>query len=164
MNISGVEKMRYTFCLFAMIISACNAVPSPPAPRSGTSVQASFGKTWDATIDQFAERNIQIKTLDRASGLIVAEPQHVAEGQTDLADCGKFFGVALNPTDATWNVLVRGDSTRASVKATVRFVHVGEAGSVLATRTKSDVLECSSKGTWETSLETTIKERAEAKK
>ncbi|MGH9897071.1 MAG: hypothetical protein ACREA0_34765, partial [bacterium] len=47
--------------------------PAPPMPRDATEVTASFGRTWDAVIDEFADRNIPIRTIERASGLIATE-------------------------------------------------------------------------------------------
>lgn len=98
-----------------LVIAGCSQPPAPPAPRSGTEVNGSFGKTWDAVIDFFSSKNIQIKTVDRASGLIVAEPATVASNDAPgLADCGTIMGAPIRATAATWNVLVRGDSTRAT--------------------------------------------------
>jgi hypothetical protein len=139
---------------------ACVTPPAPPAPRSGTEVNASFGKTWDAAIDLFAERTIQIKTLDRSSGLIIAEPQSVGSDGASLADCGSSMGVPLVATSATWNLLVRGDSAHTTAKATVRFVRFGTFG----ISTTQETRECSTKGTWETAFERDVKARAEAKK
>jgi len=127
--------------------------PAPPAPHTAVAVNAPFGKTWDAVIDVFAARNIAIKTLDRSSGLIVAEPQTVAASDArDLADCGTALGIPLRADAATWNILVRGDSTHATVRATVRFIQSGTV-----------VHDCSSRGVWETALETSVKDAAEGK-
>lgn len=140
-----------------VLLAACTITPpAPPTPRSGTAVAASFGKSWDAVIDIFAERNIPIKTVDRASGIIVAEPQSVATRIDSLADCGTVIGRAIYPDRATWNVLVRGDSTRSTVKATVRFTQGGTPGD-------PQLVECSTRGIWETALEQGVKANAERK-
>jgi hypothetical protein len=137
--------------LTSLLLTACVPTPpTPPPPRPGTAVNASFSKAWDATIDQFAERTIQIKTLDRSSGLIIAESQPVgASFRTELADCGTVNHQPIMATAATWNVLVRGDSTRTTVKATVRFVPALSSGL------------CYSRGVWETEFEDLIRARAE---
>ena len=121
-------------------------------------MQASFTKTWDAVIDVFAERNISIKTLDRTSGLIVAEPMQVGRTAGEAyADCGAVMGMAIPASAATWNILVRGDTAVTTVKATVRFLNVttGRYGSTT---------ECSSRGSWEQELEQRVKTAAEIKK
>jgi hypothetical protein len=126
-------------------------------------VVAPFGKTWDATIDMFATRTIQIKTLDRSSGLIVAEPQTVSE-YSDFADCGSFMYAPIKPSAATWNVLVRGDSSKSTVRATVRFVSVRANPMALSAKAEPVTVDCSSNGSWETQFERAIKETAEKKK
>lgn len=126
-------------------------------------VNAPFAKTWEAAVDVFAERNISIKTLDRASGLIVAEAVKVGSRNSNLADCGKdAMGIAQYPTDATWNLLIRGDSLRSTVKANVRFIRVGMSRAALSTETVTE--ECSTRGVWETEFEQQLKVSAEAKK
>lgn len=62
-----------------LILSGCikTTGPGEPVPRSAMPVSASFGKTWDAVIDVFAVKNIPIRTLERVSGLIAAEPSNV---------------------------------------------------------------------------------------
>lgn len=130
-------------------------------------VRASFAKTWEAAVDVFAERNIPIKTVDRASGLIVAEVQAVSvKDSVGLADCGSnALGIKLWPDVATWNLLVRGDSTRATVKANVRFVMVtGSTRGLFGTEQQGTVTDCSTLGKWETDFETQLKAAAEKKK
>jgi hypothetical protein len=137
-----------------------------PAPRVGTEVAASFGKTWDAVIDVFSERNIGIKTLDRSSGLIVAENAsvRVADGK-EWADCGTLPGAAASSLAvasliakiARYNILIRGDSTRATVKATVQF----SAPGMMTMWAKTD--ECQTRGVWEKDVEEQISIRAQRK-
>ena len=120
--------------LASMVIACVPIPPEPPAPRTAMDVNASFAKTWEAAIDVFAERNISIKTLDRASGLIVAEPVKVGAGGNEFADCGTdAMQVRQYPTDATWNLVVRGDSIKSTVRANVRFIRVGMSRAALRT-------------------------------
>ena len=157
--------MRFVaFAMLASIVTACIPTPpEPPAPRTAMDVNAPFAKTWEAAIDVFAERNISIKTLDRASGLIVAEPVKVGAGGTEFADCGTdAMQVRQYPTDATWNLVVRGDSTKSTVRANVRFIRIGMSRAALSTATVTE--ECSTRGVWETDFETRLKVTAEAKK
>jgi hypothetical protein len=125
-------------------------------------IAASFGKTWDAVIDVFAVKNIPIRTLERVSGLIAAEPlsvEGVAEGKEHpWADCGstvvhvKKFPV--QPNSAFYNVRVKGDSTNSSVLVTVLWKHI-PYGDLPSTT-------CNTKGIWETDVESEIKQMAEA--
>ena len=139
----------------AVLSSACSAYkpPGPPTPREATEVAASMGSTWDAVIDMFAARNIPIRTIERASGIIATEQLSVSDEGQDWADCGQHNGTRLPPDAATYNVLVRGDSTSAVVKATVRWTRVNG----------SSVIECSTSHRWERELETAVQARAQAR-
>jgi hypothetical protein len=93
--------------------------------------------------------------MERASGFIATDPLGVDQRQgKKWADCGKAFGLPIGPDRASYNVLVRGDSGSSTAKATVRWTQGG-------TPDDPKLIECSSKGTWETETETEIKERAE---
>lgn len=151
---------RPVLAAFALVTASCASVPpAPPVQRTGTDVAAPFGKVWDAVIDDFARQNIAIRTMDRASGFISAEPMRVSNGDSGrqphpMADCGQLMMGMYNwPTMATYNVLVRGDSTRAVVRTTVRWT----------TPQANTVNECSTKGVWESRFEADVKARAEGR-
>lgn len=125
-------------------------------------VNASFGRTWDALIDEFAKNNIPIKTIDRSSGLIATDALKVGASLAGAAECGKDAVAGLvYATDATYNALVRGDSSRSTLRITVRWTRVGKSRILASTNIVNE--ECSTKATWETSLEQLIKQAAEAK-
>lgn len=141
--------------LAALLLAACRAtLPAPAAPRDGTPIVASFGKTWDATIDAFADRGVSIETLDRSSGLIVPAGRSYAPGSAlvetlDYADCGKSaLGIEIVPLTVKYNVVVRGDSVRSTVLVRAFY------------RTEEEA-RCSSKGRFESEAEAAIKARAE---
>ena len=119
-----------------------------PAPDA-LSVNASFDRTWGAVIDRFALGNIPIKTIERASGIIVAEPLSVASASSKkYADCGT-QGILNPPAQrASYSVRVTGDSLRSAIRVAASF------GSPL------DVY-CRSKGVFETEFMTAIKAAAE---
>ena len=133
--------------------------PPPAAPREAKAVAASFGKTWDAVIERFAEDNIAIRTLERASGFIATEPMNVpasVNAEADWADCGtQPFTGRVYPRTTTYNILVRGDSTRSTVKASIRWTATTGTGVYTA------VHECTTTGNWEAMIEEGIAARAE---
>ena len=142
-------------CLTLLVLAACRpTLPSPAMSRVGTPVEASFGKTWDATIDAFADRAVSIETLDRSSGLIVPAGRSFRPGRDALeslayADCGKSaLGQVIYPLTVKYNVVVRGDSTRSTVLVRAFY------------RSDEEVV-CSSKGLFERGSEEAIKSRAE---
>jgi hypothetical protein len=126
-------------------------------------VRASFERTWIAVVDQLAERFIPIRTIDRSSGLVVAEESRVGRVGRDTAsmlvpahpwaDCGSRAGDQLQPTEAIYNIRVRGDSTSSIVIMTVRF-------STRASAVNSPE-ECSTRGVLEREVEGLIRDRAE---
>jgi hypothetical protein len=111
-----------------------------------------MGATWDAVIDMFAARNIPIRTIERVSGIIATDQLSVGEEGQSWAVCGDGNGTTLSPNFAIYNVLVRGDSAKSRVMATVRWT-LGSAS--------SDV-ECASTRVWERELESAVKARAES--
>jgi hypothetical protein len=136
-----------------VLVAGCTTYkpPPPPTPRDASLVAASMGQTWDAVIDLFATRNIPIRTIERASGLIVTDALRVGQEGNTYASCGTKNGKVLAPDRATYNVLVRGDSSMATVRTTV-----------LWTRTAEPIVpECTSTFIWERALETDVKARAE---
>lgn len=137
--------------LVASLGCGYKAPTPPPSPRNATEVTASFGRTWDAVVDEFADRNIPIRTIERASGLVATELLTILHDARSEADCGTFNGRALSPTHAIYNVVVRGDSARATVKATTRWVRVNKDASIT----------CETTHRWEGALEERIKGRAE---
>jgi hypothetical protein len=97
--------------VFTVLVAAACAQtpPGPPTPHSAMEVAASFGRTWDASIDQLAHRTLPIKTIERASGLIATDLLSLDSTFYSVADCGKDGdGGAFVPSNATFNVLVRG--------------------------------------------------------
>jgi hypothetical protein len=144
---------RNLAALLLLLLACVKYQPPPPAqPRDGTHVPASMGQTWDAVIDLFAQRNIPIRTIERASGIIATEGLNVGEDGKLWADCGKAGRDRLYPNSAIYNVLVRGDSVSSTVRTTVRWSYLGGDRN----------LDCTSNYAWELEFEHEVKTRAEA--
>jgi hypothetical protein len=159
------RSVRRSISVLVIIAGAMACMPPQPPPPPTVvppvEVAASFGTTWDAVIDHFAENNISIRTMDRSSGFIAAEPTRVgyqSPGSAQLAHCGtNTLGEVIPPTDATYNIVVRGDSTRSTVRATVRFTYF----TAPSRYTAGGTMECSSTGYWERIVVERIAARAE---
>lgn len=150
---------RLGFALPAALCVACTAPPQPPQPRSATTVSATMGKTWDAVIDVFGEHNIPIKNMERVSGFISTDPLRGTVRDTANADCGKMLGTKVPPVLATYNVIVRGDSSTSTVRVNIRWT----AGSPDPNAPARSVTVCSSTGVWESTFESRVKAIAESK-
>jgi hypothetical protein len=148
--------MKRSLLALTLVLSGCYTYqpPEPASPRDATAVGATAGETWDAVIDLFAARNIPIRTIEKASGLIASDQLTVdpAEGP-QWADCGELGNNHFYPNEAVYNVVVRGDSAGALVRTTVRWTH----------RTGGDDpdRDCATTHAWEQSLESEVKARAE---
>lgn len=149
--------MRKLLIIALIFAAACGAPvpPAPPQPRQPTAVAAPAGKTWNAVIDAFASDNIPIRNMDRSSGFISTDA--LAVGRDDakrFADCGTIMGMAIPADLATYNVLVRGDSTSSTVKVTVRWTdHIRSPS--------NQSVECSTRAVWERDFEAKVKAAAE---
>jgi hypothetical protein len=144
--------MKHTLATFAVLLGIACTPPAPVTAPTPTTIAAGFNQAWNGVIDVLAEENVPVKTLDRSSGFVVAEV-----GTMDLAtlekftSCGGFMDLMVNSERygvASYNILVRGDSTTSNVKVTARFTH----GSGL----------CSTKNVFESAFQASVKARAEA--
>lgn len=167
---SSVAFMKALTALL-VFLSGCTASPPPeppaPAPRSSTEVHTSAGRLWDAVIDHFASHTVPIRTIDRSSGLIVTEPMRVEEsdgrrwGWCGWRNWDNLLGdgsqdadwIPIAPTAGSYNVLVRGDSTRATIRVTVRWVR-----EYMGARGVPSTTECRSRDVFERELELAIAE------
>lgn len=144
------SRISALLALAPALLAGCATIPPAPAPvRAATQVKASFDQTWAAAIDHFAEGNVPIATIDKASGLIATPELRVGpEESLKYADCGgtKAMGPYV-ATQAMYNILVRGDSARSTVKVTASW--------------SGGPIPCNTKGAWETETEAAIKARAE---
>jgi hypothetical protein len=156
--------MRIRLLVLCLYVAACGPkrpavlAPTPAPPRTATEVRASFGATWAAAIDAFAESTVPIATIDRSSGLLVPASGLYFGGKADTtyADCGQQLELVRGktweyrpviPSDARYNVRIKGDSAKSSVQ--VNSLYLSAVGA------------CVSRGRWEDRIEQNIKQRAE---
>ena len=145
-----------TVALVTILAAAACVQPTvAAAPVAPAHVAASFGRTWNAVIDELSQRTIPIKTLDRSSGFVAAEVATVPPNDlgTYTTDCGGFMAAMIHSTGpgvANYNIVVRGDSSASTVKVTLSVMQGGA--------------KCTTKGTFETAMQDEIKAQAEATK
>lgn len=125
-------------------------------------VNASLGRAWDAAIEEIADVNAPITQLHRESGYLNTDVVRATNSDADtLAECWRVKRMGsdslIGPTHAFYNIVVRGDSTHATVKVNARFTHVEPSGGGPV------VIGCVSRGAWERRTEAGIKARAEAR-
>lgn len=140
----------------AVLLGACAPYEPPtqqPQSRGSVAVDAPFDSTWNAVIDVFADQNIPISTIDRASGFIAADVQRVGDWALAFADCGTGVGdQPIAPTGAVYNVVVREVGSReTTLRVTPRWTSI------------NGPFECVSTGTFEETLEEIIAANAEGR-
>lgn len=141
--------MRTWTILLTAAIGGCMHPPrtAPPGPRQGVEVEAEFDVAWGAVIDYFAEYNVPIATIDKSSGFIAAAPVglgHITKPGA-WADCGAWGSMRKKPSSVIYNVTVRERSGGSTIRVTATWED-----------------SCVTFGTWESLVESALKERAEA--
>ena len=119
---SAARYLGRIAALSAFASAGCMQQPVHHALPAPVNVPASFDRTWAAVIDIFSAGSIPIRTMEKASGLIVAEPLAIGlEMSRRYADCGAgAFGPNV-ANRASYNVRVTGDSTASLVRVTANF-------------------------------------------
>jgi hypothetical protein len=116
---------------------------------------------WNAVIDEFAQDNVPIRTIDRSSGFIATDALAVAGADVTWADCGTIKeqggkrgtdrSVPLAPTTAIYNAHVQGDTATSTVRVTITWASVSSMAPV----------RCVSLGAWESGFEQNVRAKAE---
>ena len=183
---------KYVTVLMVFSLIGCippHVVTSPTIStsiRPAVTVTASKDSLWDSVIDEFANDNIPIKSMEKVSGLIVGERSGIS-GQTfaqSLSDCGNVNGVPITATVMHYNIIVRGDKNNGTVRVTVRFVAAAGPQGIrdqLVTRSPGhgevaprtyyishyeqtySTVECVTRGVYESAFEQRVKQSAEKK-
>lgn len=130
--------MRGILVIAGILVMGCRYVPptSSPSPEE-LPTGGSFDATWSAVIDYFAEHKIPVKTLERASGFVVAE--YLWNDDTRVlgsADCGRRGNTGFAPDVATFNVRVKPAGREATIRITTDYA-------------RADRKRCESTGVWE---------------
>jgi hypothetical protein len=79
-------KIIAIYFLGILLLSACaGTAPQIHQFENKEIIENSFDKIWSAVIETFAEKNISIATMEKASGFIATEPTKFS---SIYADCG----------------------------------------------------------------------------
>ena len=138
------------------VLSGCATAPAVYQFDNSDVMDADFAETWESTIDYFSSRNIQIRTIERDSGLIYAERMYAGgydSATGGYADCGSQPMYTPTRSSISFNVFVRSvdeESTRVTV--TTSFSQTLVMGSYPPIQ-----VECNSTGLLETSVLRAIK-------
>jgi hypothetical protein len=145
--------------LAAALLAGCSMSTPAPAPAvAQVVVGAPLDSVWPRVIAFFANNNVPVQTLEKASGLIASQPLDLSSEQRRAwLACGKALGVTIKPerdgfhARTTFNVFVRpiADSTSVRVNMAVHATMDSYTGG-------ESELDCQSNGKFEQALLATL--------
>jgi hypothetical protein len=96
------------------VMSGCGTVVPPKKYTviDKMTIDSNFDETWSKTIKWFAINNINIKVLEKDSGIITAESSYL---NTDYFDCGIIPYTQLLDVLGRYNVMVEADGNKSNV-------------------------------------------------
>ena len=99
-----------TVAAFAIVLVGCSTAMQTYQFDKSRSYPAPPDQVWEGVMQYFTTNNIQIKTLERDSGVVYAEKVYPDQVELQLvADCGSgFWHESALPT-ASLNVFIAGD-------------------------------------------------------
>lgn len=151
--------MKYLI-LALLVLSGC-ATYAPPVKKeieSTRTYQKSFDDTWASLITFISSNGMNIKTMDKASGLISFEKANDLGATTTFFDCGN-VGTGLSMTNiplyspVTSNILVKSEDKKKTTVTVNMFQSVKLQTSGYVTAEK----ECFSNGAFEKKVLDSIK-------
>lgn len=138
-------RVSVAVILLAGVLVACATPPRSAAFDRSRDYAATEEAVWPLIVRFFATRNVPIRNIERASGLIVAESTRV---DTAIVDCGFSYMDTPISRVATFNVLLQAAGEgrqRVTVSLAAYENRSAYAGGVIQ-------LPCESTGTLETVL------------
>lgn len=143
-----MKKIANWALLLGFGCGGCASAPTLMPEVYVVRTEMTFDQVWANVIEVFATENITIKTLEKDSGIIVAEPQAVdIRTLRRLSDCGSMtFHYVVDGT-VGYNVFVREVGGAREVRVNSRIT-----GNFDGPYDSRVVRECISRGAFERSL------------
>ncbi len=135
------------FLLFGLIIG-CSSMPKRHLFGNETNIKSEYDAVWTAAVAFFAEKNVLIKTIEKTSGLIMAESKTVPD---EWIDCGKSgIDESRKGGSGVFNVFIIQEDD-GFVKVTVNSQYHCERWETLEEKYLG-IMECNSTGEFESML------------
>ena len=141
--------MRTLLILSVLLFFGCATAPLTYNFDSTRTYEAMEGEVWSDLMAFFTTNNIQIRTIERDSGIVYAERLYAGGDSLSLfsqfADCGNYALEIPGPGSASFNVFVNDEiSDQITVSVTTNFTMVWSSSSMWSTTTV--VRACNSTG------------------
>lgn len=127
--------------LFALIcVASCASPPKTTVFDKSRTYDLSKDAVWEDLLSFFTSNNIQIKTIEKDSGVIYAERSGV---DASMADCGQVPLAAEMVRSGTLNVFVRpaGSKTQVTVNSDFKIVRMFDNQTYTAPCNSTGLLE-----------------------
>lgn len=110
-------KNRHAILLAAFATASCASPPKQTQFRNSQTYAMTKDEVWSRLLQFFTSNNIQIKTIEKDSGVIYAERAHA---DASMADCGQDLAAELG-RPANLNVFVKPLSSGTEVTVNASF-------------------------------------------
>lgn len=134
-------------------VGASATAPGRHSVRKAKTIQAGYDPTWAAVVDVFAERDWTITNMEKDSGLITTDWMGVT-ADTPYADCGGSGIASVRATQVRFNVLVREQDDRATVRVNTSFRQLRSFDG------REILVDCTSRGGLEREIHLEVARRA----
>src|SRR3972149_2690182 len=135
--------MKILNWVLIVMLASCATAPATYNYEKSKSYSRTYDQIWEDVIGFFASRNIQIKTIEKDSGVIYAETNRFDE---KLADCGHPGIASVVTRTVSLNVFVMRSERDPKVNVNTKFIETRQFDRSIWT------VECNSKGVIEQAI------------
>lgn len=140
------------FIALAIFLTGCMTYKYPQQIEfdKKVSVAVPYDEAWAQAVEWFAEKNISIQTMEKASGLIAAERTAFSDGSR-FADCGGVEGFPpSSPDSMKFNALLKPvSSTQTSIMFNMISHYTHIVRDLYGREISRSTIDCHSRGTLE---------------
>lgn len=111
--------LLHAICLGLTVAAGCASGPQTHTFEKSAVIDRPYESTWGALMQWFTSGQVQIKTIDKSSGVIYAERGLAGD---DIADCGKRGIATAVARPMSMNLFIQSmgaDKTRVTVNVSV---------------------------------------------
>ena len=122
--------MRSAALLLFILLAGCATAPKPHVFDPVARFTTDFDHAWSATIETFAEMNLPIQNMEKASGLVTTDwISFAGDANSGYADCGG-TGLAIErDRQGKFNVYVKTVEGSVDVRVTTTYRQMRSLGS-----------------------------------
>jgi len=155
-----MKKLVVFSVAVCLAFAACMTAPAPRTVVNAFPIDQPFDPVWQAVIETFADMNLPILNMEKASGLITTDwIRFPYEGREDgYCDCGGLGANAEVDRSGCFNVFVkRSSDSSCDIKINVRFQRIVK--NMLVDDGSRPINECVSTGKLEAEMFGRISDR-----